>query len=155
MAFVLSIYIASTSGAPALQRDSVMAVPGRGIEGDRYFDGAANGGKLEPGEEITLIESEQVDAFNAEHGTTFAYGDMRRNVVTRGVDLNALVGKRFVVGDAELEGIELCEPCLTLAKITDPRVLPGLVHRAGLRARIVEQGTIGAGDAVAIRPDGE
>jgi MOSC domain-containing protein YiiM len=72
----------------------------------------------------------------------------RRNVLTRGIDLNALVGRRFTVGGVECEGTELCEPCNTLAKLTERGVLRGLVHRGGLRADIVAGGEIAVGDPV-------
>lgn len=125
---------------------------GRGIAGDRYARRTGTFSKpaaIAPDQEITLIESEQIDAFNRKLGLTLGYGGPRRNIVTREIDLNALVGRRFTVGEATLEGIRLCEPCRHLAKLVMPEVLPGLVHRAGLRARIVSGGTVATDDPIA------
>jgi MOSC domain-containing protein YiiM len=122
----------------------VRVVAGQGLEGDRNFapDGAA------PGEAITLIESEALAGLRRDTGIELSHEASRRNVLTRGIDLNALVGKRFRVGEVLCEGVELCEPCNHLQKLTQPGVLRGLVHRAGLRADVLEGGTIAPGDAV-------
>jgi MOSC domain-containing protein YiiM len=117
---------------------SVRAVAGHGLEGDRYFfaDGAGSG------EALTLIEAEAIE----DVGLTGAKS--RRQVVVRGGGLNDLVGKRFRVGDVECEGIELCEPCLHLQKLTRPGIIKDLIHRGGLRADILSGGTISIGDKV-------
>jgi MOSC domain-containing protein YiiM len=127
---------------------SVRAVPGRGLEGDRNF---FNGEGLQPerDRELTLIATEGLDALAVEHGIELSAAESRRNVATRGIDLNRLEGKRFRVGDVECEGIELCEPCNHLQGLTKPGVLRGLVHRGGLRAAILTDGEIAVGDAVA------
>ena len=117
---------------------SVRAIAGHGLEGDRYFfpDGAGSG------EALTLIEAEALE----DVGLTGAQS--RRQVVVRGSGLNDLVGKRFRVGDVECEGVELCEPCLHLQKLTRPGIIKDLIHRGGLRADIVSGGTISVGDKV-------
>jgi MOSC domain-containing protein YiiM len=117
---------------------SVRAVAGHGLEGDRYFfaDGAGSG------EALTLIEAEAIE----DVGLTGAKS--RRQVVVRGGGLNDLVGKRFRVGDVECEGVELCEPCLHLQKLTRPGIIKDLIHRGGLRADILSGGTISIGDKV-------
>jgi MOSC domain-containing protein YiiM len=122
----------------------IRVVAGQGVDGDRNFapDGAA------PGEAITLIEAEALEGLRRDTGIELSHEASRRNVLTRGIDLNALVGKRFRVGEALCEGVELCEPCNHLQKLTQPGVLRGLVHRAGLRADVLEGGTIAPGDAV-------
>jgi MOSC domain-containing protein YiiM len=119
---------------------SVRAVAGHGLEGDRYFfaDGAGSG------EALTLIEAEAIE----DVGLTGAKS--RRQVVVRGGGLNDLVGKRFRVGDVECEGIELCEPCLHLQKLTRPGIIKDLIHRGGLRADILSGGTISVGDKVQV-----
>lgn len=124
---------------------------GRGIVDDRYH--AAKGTfseqlKGQPDSQITLIEAEQIDRFNLSTGMQLSYGELRRNIVTMNVDLNGLVGVRFRVGEVVLEGIRLCEPCAYLAKRVTKEVLPEMVHRAGLRARIVTGGKIKTGDAI-------
>ena len=128
--------------------DSVEALPGLGLEGDRY---AAGTGTFSPHPrkadfEVTLIEQERIEEYAATAVHPFTAESARRNLVTAGVDLNALVGREFRIGEVVLRGIRLCEPCNYLAKITHPDVLRGLVHRGGLRARIVTGGLLQRGD---------
>jgi len=117
--------------------DSVEVGP-RGIVGDRYSDAG----------DITLIEAEALEAFSAETGIELSHRESRRQVLTRGIRLNDLVGKRFKVGGVEVVGRELCEPCNHLQSMTRDGVLRGMVHRAGLNADIVTPGRIAAGDEV-------
>jgi MOSC domain-containing protein YiiM len=109
-----------------------------GVVGDRH--GASR--------DLTLIEAEALEAFTAETGTLLSHAESRRQVLTRGIRLNDLVGERFTVGDVECVGQELCEPCNHLQSLTRPGVLRGMVHRAGLRADIVRGGRIAIGDRV-------
>jgi MOSC domain-containing protein YiiM len=120
----------------------VRAVAGKGLEGDRYFAHA------KPDSQVTLIEAEAVEALTHESGVELKPGDARRNIVTRGVALNHLVEREFRVGEVTLRGIRLCEPCAHLAGLTAQKVLPGLVHRGGLRAQILNDGVIRAGDII-------
>jgi MOSC domain-containing protein YiiM len=128
--------------------ERVRAVAGRGLEGDRNFLAE---GAPEPHRDadLTLIASEALEALAEETGLVLTAAESRRNLLTRGVDLNTLLGRRFRVGEVHCEGIELCEPCRDLERMTYPGVLRGLVHRGGLRAAIVEGGEIGVGDHVA------
>jgi MOSC domain-containing protein YiiM len=120
--------------------DSVNAVAGKGLEGDRhYFAGGAR-----PGGAITLIEAEVLEDVG------LSGPQSRRQVVTRGVRLNELVGKRFLVGGIECEGVELCEPCLHLQSLTRPGIIEDLLHRGGLNADIVTSGTISVGDILTV-----
>lgn len=153
MAFVTRILIAESPSAPMTPRVKVRAVPGRGLEGDRYFRGIGTFSPRPqtPDFEVTLIEQEKIDAFAAESGLPFTAMNARRNLVTEGVDLNALVGLEFAVGEVRLRGIRLCEPCSYLAKVSFPETLRGLVHRGGLRARIISEGVIRTGDAVVVK----
>jgi MOSC domain-containing protein YiiM len=118
--------------------DSVRAVAGKGLEGDRHFH--AEGAR--PGQALTLVDAEVVESVDLPPGGT------RRQVTVRGVDLNALVGRRFRVGDVECYGVELCEPCKHLEAMTRPGIIAELVHRAGINADILVDGVIGVGDAV-------
>lgn len=147
---VISIHTAPTPGAPVVSVDAVHAVPGKGLEGDRYFRRASafSKSKLMPEYEITLIEAEAIEAFSREYGIEFKPGDARRNLVTHGVRLNELLGHEIAVGEVTLRVIRLCDPCSHLAKVAHPNVLPGLVHRGGLRARILNEGTIRVGDPI-------
>jgi MOSC domain-containing protein YiiM len=122
------------------------ALEGLGLEGDRYFNGEGTfyeDGK--PGQDLTLIESEALEGLAADTGIVLDAEDAGRNLVTRGVDLNALVGRRFRIGAVECRGDRFCDPCATLARRTEPGVLRGLVDRGGLRADIVRGGEIEAG----------
>lgn len=131
-------------------RTEVRAVAGRGLEGDRYFAGSGTFSPTpqRPDFEVTLIEWEKVDAFARESGLPFTTAHARRNLVTEGVDLNALAGREFRIGGALIRGIRLCEPCNYLAKTSFPETLKGLVHKGGLRAQILKDGIIRAGDSI-------
>lgn len=125
------------------------AVAGRGLEGDRYFDGTGFfyvEGKN--GQDVTLVEAEALESLANETGIVLSAADARRNVVTRGIRLNELVGRRFLVGDVECVGVRLCPPCAHLQQVTQPGVLRGLLHRGGLRADIVRGGEIAIGATV-------
>lgn len=128
-------------------------VPGKGIEGDRYFVGIGTFSPHppKPDFEITLIEREKIDAFARDTGLPFTSFHARRNLVTEGVDLNALAGREFLVGAVRIRGIRLCEPCSYLAKTTFPETLKGLVHKGGLRAQILTEGCIRVGDTVIVQ----
>src|SRR5262245_43907872 len=116
----------------------------KGLVGNRYYfsDGAA------PGRALTLIAAEGIEAMAAEHGIEITGAESRRNILTRGIDLNSLVGKRFRVGSVECEGVELCHPCKHLESLTQAGVIKGLAHRGGLNADILTDGTIAVGDEV-------
>jgi MOSC domain-containing protein YiiM len=117
---------------------SVRAVAGKGLEGDRHFH--AEGAKR--GQALTLVEAEEVETAELSPGAT------RRQITVRGVKLNDLVGKRFRVGDVECSGVELCEPCAHLEAMTRPGIVKDLVHRAGINADILTDGTISVGDEI-------
>jgi MOSC domain-containing protein YiiM len=120
--------------------ESVQAVAGKGLVGDRHFEPDGQ----RPGCALTLIEAEALEEVGLS-GT-----ESRRQVVVRGVRLNDLVGKRFRVGGIECLGVELCEPCLHLQSLTRPGIIDDLLHRGGLNADILSSGTISVGDAVTI-----
>lgn len=148
---VVSIYTAARPGYPMQRRDEVRAVRGRGLEGDRYFNGSGRFSERRlPGREITeltLIESEVVQYLRLEWGLEVEEADSRRNLVTRGVELNDLVGVEFEVGEVRLRGGSLCEPCVALVKSPEHRyLLRALAHKGGLRAQILNEGTIALGD---------
>ena len=123
--------------------ESVRAVAGRGLEGNRYFYDEAP-----PGRAITLIAAEALEGLRADSGIDLPPARSGRNVLTRGIDVNALVGQRFRVGEVECRGVELCEPCKHLESMTQPGVLKGLVHRGGLNADILSDGEIALGDSI-------
>jgi MOSC domain-containing protein YiiM len=145
---VEALLVAPRAEEPLTRIESARALSGRGLEGDRYAlgRGTFSGGKGK-GYDLTLIESEALEAL-ANEGVSVTWEEARRNVVTRGIDLNALVGKRFRVGDVECIAQRLAEPCAHLEGLTRPGVLRGLVHRAGIRADILADGVMRVGDAV-------
>ena len=144
------IFTRSPADGSTQAHQSVCVVAGAGIDGDRYFDRHE-----EAGQNITLIEAEEVERFNAEHGQRHDPSATGRNLVTRGVRLNALVGMEFMVGDVRLRGVELCEPCLGLGEalatpeLSPAQVVKALVHRAGLRADVLSTGEVCVGAKVA------
>lgn len=148
---VAGIYVAVAPGHPAVAIAAATLEAGRGVVGDRYHTGTGTFSeklKGQPDVEITLIEVEEIERFNQQQAMSLGFGELRRNIVTRGVRLNDLVGQRFLIGGALLEGVRLCEPCAHLAQVASPAVLPHLVHRAGLRARIVRGATVREGDPI-------
>jgi MOSC domain-containing protein YiiM len=146
---VEAIHVAREAAKPMEAVPEVCAVPGQGLEGDRYFYRAGTY-STHPGSgrEVTLIEAEAIEAVARESGIRLAPGVSRRNITTRGVPLNHLVGRRFRVGEVLLEGARLCEPCTHLEGLTQQGVLVALVHRGGLRSHILREGTIRVGDAI-------
>jgi MOSC domain-containing protein YiiM len=143
-----AIYIAPEAGATTRAVESVGIESGRGLVGDRYYNEQGTfSEKLRDNrkKEITFIESEEIEEFNRGRGLDLGPGELRRNVITRGVRLNDLVGKEFSVGGLRFRGLDLCEPCAYLAKTVNPDVLPHLVHKAGLRAAILSSGTLAVG----------
>jgi MOSC domain-containing protein YiiM len=123
--------------------ERVRAVAGRGLEGNRYFYDEAPSGRA-----LTLIQAEALEGMREDTGIAISAAESRRNVLTSGVDLNALVGKRFRVGQVECVGVELCHPCSSLEKMTQKGVIKGLVNRGGLNADILTDGEIAVGDRV-------
>lgn len=148
---LVSIHIAREAAAPIETLAEARVVPGKGIEGDRYFDGRGTWSDHPgAGHEVTLIEIEAVEALHHESAIKMGPGEPRRNLVTRGVPLNHLVGREFRVGQVRLKGIRLCEPCLHLEGLTQKGVKAALLHRGGLRAEPISEGTIRAGDTIAL-----
>jgi MOSC domain-containing protein YiiM len=143
-----SIHIASAAKAAMQAIDQVKAIPGVGLEGDRYASKQGTFYKPEPDFELTLIEAEAIEALKREYNLQLPAGEARRNVVTRAVPLNHLVGREFTIGGVKIRGIRLCEPCSHLEAVTGRPLIKGLRHRGGLRAQILTPGVIRVGDAV-------
>ena len=148
---VEGIFTTSGAGRPMVTLPEATAVAGRGLLGDRYHDGIgyyserpSEGG----GREVTLIQAEELDRLQAERGIELTPVESRRNVVTRGIRLLDLIGRRFRIGEVVCEGVKICEPCAYLEELTGKPVNEPLVHRAGLRANVLVGGTLRVGDAV-------
>jgi MOSC domain-containing protein YiiM len=149
---VAALCFSPSRSAPMLVVGEFDLVAGSGIVGDHYFGST----QRHPGQNLTLIEAEEVEAFNARLGRQLATTDPRRNIVTRGVRLNELVGKTFAIGTTTLRGVDLCEPCGTLAgylsgpEMSKADFIRQFAHRCGLRADVVKSGRIRVGDLVVL-----
>ena len=149
---LIAICVGERKAGDLRQVEQIEAVPGKGLAGDRYS--VQDGSFSKPGEvdrEVTLIESEALEALAREESITLQPAQARRNLVTRDVPLNHLVGREFAVGDVLLRGIRLCEPCGHLEKLTVTGVKKGLCHRGGLRAQVIHGGLLRTGDAIQAR----
>jgi MOSC domain-containing protein YiiM len=152
--WVEAIQICPAGSEPMRAVAEATAVVDAGLEGDRY---AAGTGFYSPrprpdgGRQLTLIEAETLAALSNEHGIALSPAESRRNITTRGIGLNDLIGVRFTIGEVECEGVDLCPPCVHLEEVTGKPVLAPLVGRGGLRARIVTGGTIRVGDQIVMR----
>jgi MOSC domain-containing protein YiiM len=137
------IFVKPLAGGPQVEHDQVTVVVGSGIEGDRYF-----AQHDEPGQNLTLVEAEEIESFLNEQSRPHDLSLTSRNLITRGVRLNEFLGQEFHIGEVKLRGVELCEPCLkfgTMLASSDfaaVRVVKRFVHRAGLRAEVLTGGTI-------------
>ncbi len=146
---VVAIQITSRAGEEMVAVDEVRAVAGKGLQGDRYLNQTGKfSDRPGPARQLTLIELESLEALQRENATTLSPLESRRNIVTRGVPLNHLVDRRFRLGEVVARGIRLCEPCEYLEEITQKKVISGLIHRGGLRAEILEGGTVRIGDSI-------
>jgi hypothetical protein len=149
---VAAILIASEAEAPLSRVDEAEALAGHGLDGDRYAAGAGTFSSPGRGYELTLVEAEVLDEIQ------LGWEEARRNIVTRGISLNGLVGRRFRIGSVECVGRRLAEPCAHLEKLSGPDLLRPLVHRGGLRADILTGGAVRLGDSVEavedLAPDG-
>ncbi|MBV1882428.1 MAG: DUF1415 family protein [Pseudomonadales bacterium] len=144
---IIALYMAGEIGKDQRSVDTFEVVANAGVVGDRYF------GKNEyPGQNLTLIESEQIQRYNEEYNESIDLADTRRNIITKGINLNELVGKEFRVGEVTLLGVELCEPCTTLGQrltsdnMSQAAVVKAFISRGGLRVDVVSDGTISVGD---------
>lgn len=143
-----AILIGPEDAGPMHSVPDVNAVAGRGLEGDRYFHNGEEPG--DPTEEVTLIEAEPIEDATRDHGLDLTPADMRRNIVTRGIELRELIGKTFSVGEVRLEGLKDNPPCKHLQKLAGKPLLKPMIEKGGIRARIVEGGTVRVGDAISL-----
>ena len=148
IAKVVAIHLCAKTGGSPTPQESVNAIAHKGLEGDRFF-GAIRNGQSRPEKAVTLIQAETIEALKV-MGLVLEPGETRRNITTRGVDLNALVNRRFKVGEAILEGYELCDPCFVLEKRTGKKLRELLENRGGLRAYIRQSGVIRIDDAIEV-----
>ncbi|MGA7161732.1 MAG: MOSC domain-containing protein [Bacteroidota bacterium] len=153
---VIGIFIADKKEGDPVFITSAEAVAHQGLVGDRYYEGSgtfSGADPIGPGREITLIEEENVDFLAKQLRCEVDAAKLRRNVVTRGVRLNNLVGRQFTIGDVRLIGVRLCHPCSHLERLSGWNVMTHLKDRGGLRADILDGGWLHVGDRVSIDPD--
>ena len=136
--------VAGAAAEPVQLLETVRALSGQGLEGDRHVAGTGTFPSGLPGSALTMIEAEVCESFDP----PLEPGDHRRNIVTRGIDLGALVGHEFTIGDVPCRGMRLCEPCTVVQRYAGRPVLRALVHRGGLRADILRDGEITIGDPI-------
>jgi MOSC domain-containing protein YiiM len=142
---VEALVVAPAATEPVRALASAFAAPGRGLVGDRYHDSAGTFASGRPGSALTLVDADVLDELEVARGGPV---DHRRNVVVRGTDLNALVGREFLLGSVRCRGRRLCEPCAHLDRLNGGALLRPMVHRGGLRADILEAGEIHVGDCL-------
>jgi MOSC domain-containing protein YiiM len=145
---VTGIYTAAKKGAGVIGHKQVAVKAGKGIVGDRYYSETGKNRsnyKGQPDWEITLIESEVIEFFNRESGNGFHESDFRRNLITKDVRLNDLVGEHFTINGVKFYGVQLCEPCASLQRRLAVKILPALVGKGGLRAQILTDGILAEG----------
>jgi hypothetical protein len=144
---VEGLAVAAEAEAPMRLLDNAQALAGRGLDGDRYAAGAGTfspRAEKRPGYDLTLIAAEVLDELAAA-GSDLDFAGSRRNVLTRGIDLAALIGRRFRIGDVLCEGRRQCEPCSHLERLSGPNVLRPLIHKGGLRVDVLSDGVIQVG----------
>ena len=143
---VLKLGVTNTNNKEIEEFDSIDVIAGKGIVGDRHFKDFND-----PYCQLSLIESENIDFYNLKYGLNISYLDFRRNVVTKGVQLNDLVGKKFFIGKAKVEGIDLCRPCRHLTEILDQNnIIKEFLRKGGLRCQILSNSKIIVGDEIKI-----
>lgn len=153
MGQVVGVYLADSAGQPMRSVQSAVAVAGQGLLGDRYQAATGHWSYDQAMcEDVTLIDVQALAATNAQHGVQLGAGASRRNLETRGVDLEALVGVRFCIGEVELRGERPCEPCRYLDGLTGQPAKTALQGRGGLRATVLRGGRLHAGDRVTVSP---
>ena len=146
---VSSIHIALAGTAPVISLGEIQAIAGKGLEGDRYYLKTGTYSKTPgSGRQVTLIETESIEALRREYGVDIDAAQARRNIVTRGIALDHLIDREFAVGEGVLRGARLCEPCAHLEKLSIEGVMRGLIHRGGLRADVIRGGIIRIGDVI-------
>jgi MOSC domain len=140
------IWIAASAGEPVQSLQTARAVAGQGLAGDRHVLGTGTFPSGLPGSALTLIEAEVCESFDP----PVRADEHRRNLVTRGVELNGLVGREFMIGDVRCRGMRLCEPCRVMDGYASRPLLRALVHRGGLRADVLDAGEIHVGDRISV-----
>ena len=146
MSEVYEIGISASNNKPISEAISIDVLANQGIVGDRHFKEFND-----PYNQLSLIESENIDYYNIKYGLNIPYIDFRRNIVTKGIQLNELVEKKILVGNVELEGVDLCRPCKHLSEVLgQENIIKEFLRRGGLRCKILTSSSIKIGDKIRI-----
>ena len=146
MSKVLKLGIVKDSNKTIEEVTSIEVIANKGVVGDRHYDEYND-----PYNQLTLIESENIDYYNTKYSLDISYKDFRRNIVTKGIQLNELIGKKIKIGDVEVEGIDLCRPCRHLTEVLNqPNILKEFLRRGGLRCQILSSSRINVNDEIKI-----
>ena len=143
---VLKLGVTNTNNKEIEEFDSIDVIAGKGIVGDRHFKDFND-----PYCQLSLIESENIDYYNVKYGLNIPYVNFRRNIVTKGIQLNDLIGKKLRIGEVEVEGIDLCRPCRHLTEMLgQDNILKEFLRKGGLRCQIISSSNIKIGDPIKI-----
>ena len=146
MAEVLKLGITANSNQPIKEVNSIEVLANKGVLGDRHFQEFND-----PYNQLSLIESENIDDYNTRFGLNIPYIDFRRNIITKGINLNDLIGKKLKIGNVELEAIDLCRPCKHLTEVLNQdNILKEFLRKGGLRCQILSSSNINVGDKIEI-----
>ena len=144
MSKVFKLGITSNNNKKIEEVESIEVLANKGVVGDRHFDNYND-----PYCQLSLIESENIDEYNLKFGLNIPYLDFRRNIITKGLKLNDLVGKKLSIGNVEVEGIDLCRPCRHLTEMLDQEnILKEFLRKGGLRCQILSSSKIKVGDTI-------
>ena len=146
MSEIIKIGVTKTHNQKIVEVTEISLIAGKGIVGDRHFKDYND-----PYCQLSLIESENIDFYNTKYGLNISYIDFRRNIVTKGVELNNLVGKKFYIGNVEVEGIDLCRPCRHLNEsLNQENIIKEFLRKGGLRCQILNSASIYINDLIKI-----
>ena len=146
MSKVFKLGITSTNNRKIEEVDSIDVLANKGIVGDRHFDNYND-----PYNQLSLIEAENIDYYNLKYGLNIPYIDFRRNIITKEIKLNDLIGKKIQIGDVKVEGIDLCRPCKHLSEILNQNnIIKEFVRKGGLRCQILNSSKIKVGDKIKV-----
>ena len=147
MSIVFKLGIAKDNNKEIIEVNSIEVIANKGVVGDRHFDDYND-----PYNQLTLIEAENIDHYNTRYNLNIPYKDFRRNIVTKGIELNNLIGKKIKIGSVEVEGVDLCRPCRHLTEVLDQNnILKEFLRRGGLRCQILNSSKINLGDLITIQ----
>ena len=146
MSKVFKLGITSNNNKKIEEVESIEVLANKGVVGDRHFDNYND-----PYCQLSLIEAENIDEYNLKFGLNIPYLDFRRNIITKGIKLNDLVGKKLSIGNVEVEGIDLCRPCRHLTDMLDQEnILKEFLRKGGLRCQILSSSKINIGDTIKV-----